>query len=641
MFSVHYLLTLPSCTILKTWKDCLAYVHCLIAYLVTGFSWYILLLLHAADFPYYISLDLSMIPGTTPSAGNSDLPVSRYAEYLKSKYACKTVPVDEKRHYASKKGTKYVNLAVVKKDNIDKSEVDKFTEATIHGNIDDILKKKQSLELSEVGRLEDGSLARCVLVQGAPGVGKTTMAWELCRQWGEGKLLREYSLLVLLKLRDSYVRKATTVTDLFFNSDHCLQSETAREVSQSHGNGTAFLLEGYDELPQEMQENSIFAQVIDGDIFPKAGVIITSRPSAGDILFKHCCQQSYQHVEVLGFTEEQINSYVKESFGADEQYQRQFESYLACYPHIRALMYIPLNCSIVIDVYRCSKARDSIVPRTLTELYSVLTGILLSRYLTAHEVHGNKRWNLRILADVPSDIEQNLLKLSEVAYQGIVHEQLIFDTIPSDLETMGLMDMEHDELESVSYNFLHLTIQEFLAAYYVSKLPPSQQARMIDKSIGKKHFVIVLRFLAGLTKFNIQHSSDSSFSSRLFKFLKELVTRTPAKCLRTYYSQSSSKLESLRWIFEAQNKQLLMKVLGTGTQDLNCFFQTLAPFDWYVLGYCIAHSDCQWKLVLWSCKLGEDGMRMLARGSSDRLENVQKINLGENDLKNGVRHLGN
>ena len=298
---------------------------------------------------------------------------------------------DEKRHYASRIGTKYINLAVVRKDNIDKSEMDKFIEATIHGNTDDITKKKWSLKLSEVGRLEDGSLARCVLVQGAPGVGKTTMAWELCRQWGEGKLLQEYSLLILLKLRDSCVQKATAVTDLFFHCDHYIQSEAAREVSRSDGNGTAFLLEGYDELPQEMQEKSIFTQVIDGEILPKAVVIIMSRPSASDILFKHCCQQSYQHIEVLEFTEEQINSYVKESFGADEQYQRQFESYLACYPHIRALMYIPLNCSIVIDVYRSSKARDSIVPRTQTELYTVLTRILLNRYLTDHKVHGKER----------------------------------------------------------------------------------------------------------------------------------------------------------------------------------------------------------------------------------------------------------
>ena len=94
-------------------------------------------------------------------------------------------------------------------------------------------------------------------------------------------------------------------------------------------------------------------------------------------------------------------------------------------------------------------------------------------------------------------------------------------------------------------------------------------------------------------------------------------------------------------MFEAQDKQLLRRALGTGTQDLNLFLQTLAPFDCYVLGYCIAYSDCLWKLTLYGCKLGKEGMRMLARGSGDCLHNVQKIKLSGNDVKNGVTHLGN
>ena len=124
---------------------------------------------------------------------------------------------------------------------------------------------------------------------------------------------------------------------------------------------------------------------------------------------------------MLGFTKKQINSYVTENFGTDEQYQHQFESYHSCYPHICALMYIPLNCSIVVDVYRSSKARDSIVPRTLTELYTVLTRILLSRYLTDHKVHGKKRrWNLQSLADVPSDVKQNLdFRMCKLGEEGM------------------------------------------------------------------------------------------------------------------------------------------------------------------------------------------------------------------------------
>ena len=88
-------------------------------------------------------------------------------------------------------------------------------------------------------------------------------------------------------------------------------------------------------------------------------------------------------------------------------------------------------------------------------------------------------------------------------------------------------------------------------------------------------------------------------------------------------------MECLRWIFEAQDQGLIKQVLGNGTQDLNfslklaqMYNRVLAPFDCYVLGYCIANSDCQWKLA---CRLDEEGMRMLFRASNDCLRNVQVI----------------
>ena len=543
-------------------------------------------------------------------------------------------------------------MAVVRKDNVNKSKGNKFTEATIHGDTDYILKEKKPLKLSEVGQLEDGSLASCVLVQGAPGIGKTTMAHELCRQWVEGKVLKEYSLLILLKLRDKSVQKANNVADLFFHSNPSIPPVVASIVEQDNGNGTAFLLDGYDELPRVMQKNSIFSQLISKDILSKACVIVTSRPSASDILYMHCRQQRYQHLEVLGFTKEQINSFVESWFDenvggscrADERHQ--FELYLDSHPHIHALMYIPLNCTIVLTVYQSKGVRDD--HKTLTKLYMHNTVAILTRYLTNYEeVLGNRRWSLQ---NLPLVVQQHLVQLSKLAYCGIVstpQQQLIFqeEEIPPDLrdnEAMGFMNIEYDALGTASYNFLHLTIQEFLAAYYVSKLPLSEQAQVIDDSVGKIHLVIMLRFYAGLTKFHSQQSSDSSLLSRIMKFTKEQFTKTPAGSFRRYYySKNSSKLESLRWMFETQEKQLLRQTLGTETQDLDLSHQTLAPFDCYVIGYCIAYSDCQWKLNLSWCTLGEEGMQMLSRGSNDCFHRVQAIDLSWNDIKAGVTHLGN
>ena len=397
-----------------------------------------------------------------------------------------------------------------------------------------------------------------------------------------------------------------------------------------------------------MQNNSIFAHLIKKDILSKACVIVTSRPSASDILYKHCRQQRYQHLEVLGFTKEQINIFVEnwydenveESSRADERHQ--FELYLDSHPHIHALMYIPLNCTIVLAVYQSSGESDDLI--TLTKLYTHNTEAILTRYLTDHEEA--LEWNLW---NLPSTVQQNLDQLSKLAYSGIVHtpqQHLIFQEkeIPPDLrknEAMGFMNMEYDALGRASYNFLHLTIQEFLAAYYVSKLPLPEQAQVIDDSISKIHLVIMLRFYAGLTKFHSQQSSGSSVFSRIMKFIKEQFTKTPVGSLRRYYREISSKLESLRWTFETQEKELLRQTLGTGTQYLDLSHQTLAPFDCYVIGYCIAYSDCQWKLNLSWCTLGEEGMRMLSRGSDDCFYRVQAIDLSWNDIKAGVTHLGN
>ena len=546
----------------------------------------------------------------------------KYVKYLKLKYR-------QKKITGGNKTISYINLAVVRKDD-DKSQMHKCAKAVIHGDVDYVLENiKQSLELSEVGQLEDGSLARCVLVQGDAGIGKTTLAWELCKQWEQHNLLRQYSLLVLLTLRDKTVQKAEVAAELFFHPNPSVSSDVVSIVN--NGEGTAFLLDGFDELPQEKQDNSIFVDLITKEIFPDACVIVTSRPSVSDILCKHCSEQNYQHVEVLGFTGEQRNSFVEawfdenveESSRADELVE--FKQYLDLHPQIRALMYIPLSCSIVLGVYQSSKAWND-VPKTQTELYIHNTLATLSRYLNKKD--GKQTWMLKRMKDIPQEEQEKLEKLSKVAYDGIVHQphKVVFqeEEIPQDLikdkEAMGFLHVDDDTFRSDSYNFLHLTIQEFLAAYYISTLEPSEQIQRIEDSLDKRHLEIMLRFFAGITKFK---SSDGS--------------RIPIEWLQTYY-KPGNKLECLRWMFEARDQGLIRQVLGNGTQDLNLLSGTLAPFDCYVLGYCITNSDCQWILV---CTLEEEGMKMLSRGSNGCLCNVQVLYLISSDLEAGVTHLGN
>ena len=116
---------------------------------------------------------------------------------------------------------KYINLALIEKEDVTKPEADQFTRATIHGNIDDIKKSKRAMNIGQIAQLPDGSHPKCILVEGAPGVGKSTFAWELCHKWGKGKLLQQYQLVILLRLRDKSVRAAKNISDYYLMTPHC------------------------------------------------------------------------------------------------------------------------------------------------------------------------------------------------------------------------------------------------------------------------------------------------------------------------------------------------------------------------------------------------------------------------------------
>ena len=136
------------------------------------------------------------------------------------------------------KSKKYTNLALIEKEDITKPEAVQFMRATIHRNIDDIKKTKRATNIGQIAQLPDGSKPKCILVEGAPVVGKSTFAWKLCQKWGKGKLLEQYQLLVLLRLRDKSVQAAKNISDLFQYHDHQIQEAAVEEIQRTWGQGS-------------------------------------------------------------------------------------------------------------------------------------------------------------------------------------------------------------------------------------------------------------------------------------------------------------------------------------------------------------------------------------------------------------------
>ena len=520
-----------------------------------------------------------------------------YASYLKSVYTREKQPIYDK--WPQVKSKKFINLALIEKDDITRQEANQFTRATIHGNIDDIEKSKRAIDIGHITQLSDGSQPECILVEGAPGVGKSTLAWKLCCKWGKGKLLHQYKLVVLLRLRDKSVRAGENMSDLFRYHDHQIQQAAVEEIQRTGGKGVLLLFEGYDELPEELRsESSVFLDVITGRELPEATVLITSRPWASEFLHQEYKGRISQHIEILGFTKDNIQSYLESTIPNDPSLLADLKKYISCYPHINSLMYIPLNSAIVVEVYRNSRNDKTLVPKTMTELYS-------------------------------SDL-------------------------PEDFETLGLMqcatELYADEGAAVSYNFLHLTVQEYLAAFHLSQQPVEKQIehfREYKRQAKYEHhyFHMVLQFLCGLRKFNgysIEVLRTLILCLRSSDLSDELCVEIFG-CVPPARVMHDITFDSLHWLFEVQDNDTIAKLLGSTNVYISNYHSTLTPFDCFVLGYCVSHSNCTWEICLTDfhiennlttnlinlihCNIGDEEVEMLVRGAVEEETHAQEGSL--------------
>ena len=469
---------------------------------------------------------------------------------------------------------------------------------------------QKGLWTSVIANIEDGLHPQCIIVQGAPGSGKTTFAYEVCKKWAENQILRQFSMVILLPLRDKSIQIANKLEDLLTHDSFEIQKMVNRAIEKNAGEGILLLLEGFDELPEEKRsESSLFMKLICGKILPLATMMVTSCPWAISPLLRHYSHRISQHIEIIGFSKINIIEYISQAF-SDADEQQVFQQYLELYPHMEASMNIPINCAIVVEVYR-SLAAVSTGPKTMTQLYQALVMTLLLRYLMSHPNYRNTQWTITRFEDLPNPIYQQLKQISQLAYTGMMNfQQLIFSDLPSNFETLGLLQKVAEFYphrgQSVSYNFLHLTLQEFLAAYHISLMDNREQERHFlefgylvkdMKSYLPSCFLgYFLQFLSGLGGLNNadvilkDELEVNTLYTCLFKYDNTLLTFDVLG--GSVYEMHASTL--CQWLFESQDESLIAKVYGNLHRVEKVRYNS--PHNMYALGYCIAKSQCSWEL---------------------------------------------
>lgn len=412
------------------------------------------------------------------SAGN---PLLSYGKILRSIYN-RANPTRSK--WPPCLPVQYISLAVVKKERPTSAQcLNEFTRSTLHGgDVDQILHHKEPMDMQDILKIDgqQQKLARCVVMEGAPGIGKSTFAWELCHQWKEILALKIYSAVVFVSLREKSAQQAKSIRDLMPLAP---SAEVISTIKRQHGAGILWVLDGLDELPgYQHKEGSIYLNLITGKLLPHSSIIVTTRPSVTAELF-----EGYQHcidkrVEILGFNTQNVIQYARSYFHEDRS---MFLSFIICFllnegnqKILQQLMYVPMNLAIFCLLHEERFQDITTSFYTATELYNTLTCSLIKRHLI--DKFQNRLRIPELLSErniesyLPHEYQAVFKKLLSIAHKSIVQSQdaiVVFNNLGEDFEHLGLMNcvssLSLTQGGSVlTHQFVHLTLQEYLAALH-------------------------------------------------------------------------------------------------------------------------------------------------------------------------------
>ena len=487
------------------------------------------------------------------------------------------------------------------------------------------------------------------------GIGKTTLANELCMRWArDGFLAEDFVAVLLIPLRSVQQRSLEEVIVKHIGE------ENYQQMKKLAGSRCLIILEGLDELAIDHRQSDpfLFGLIKECTILEEATILITSRP--------HACEEidAGRRVEVVGFGNDEIRKFVENSFPQDIQSVQEFLQQLDEYPHLHSLCYIPMNLVMIVDIFQCSKSK---LPSTLTELYKVFIVMTLERQVKKgnvakkHAVYSNVAVRAAdsveetlcvMLRGIPKETVGIVLCLSRLAYRGFFHwychregeyswekwkePKIIFtesDLFQCDIEVTGDFDgfgllkatQTHQLFTDINtYSFNHLTMQDYFCAVYISLQSQQEQLHLLREYFHE--YPNVFTYVCGLT---------GLATSKMFQFINSKFT-SPGE----WYKGDPDVITAMRCINESKHCNGPHQSVSPLT--FNMSYNTLLPYDCVCASKALSCYPVS-QLKMGGCSIGNKGAELLVKhypNKNTTSQLLEELDLRHNDLTSeGMEHV--
>uniref|UniRef100_A0AAZ1Y1N3 NACHT domain-containing protein n=1 Tax=Oreochromis aureus TaxID=47969 RepID=A0AAZ1Y1N3_OREAU len=395
---------------------------------------------------------------------------------------------------------------------------------------------------------------RVVLTNGVAGVGKTFSVQKFTLDWAEGLENQHVSVVVLLSFRElNLIRdEQYSLLELLHVFHPTLQKVTAEKLAVSQ---LLFIFDGLDEsrlsldftnrkllsdVTQKSSVSQLLTNLIQGNLLPSALVWITSRPAAANQIPPTCVDRL---TEVRGFTDAQKEEYFRRRF-SDEELSSRIISHMKTSRSLHIMCSIPVFCWITATVleHMLTTEQRGELPKTLTDMYSHF--LLVQTKRKKNKYHEGHETSPQELTEVDREV---LLKLGRLAFEHLEKGNIMF--YQEDLEQCGLDVTEASCVifQKPVYCFVHLSIQEFLAAVYMFHCFTNRKTEVLEDFLKLK----------SLTKM-----ISSVFDNKDLQSLDVFLRRAMEKSVQSKNGHLDLFVRFLHGLCLESNQRLLVGLLG-------------------------------------------------------------------------------